>query len=119
MTDPTTPAAPEPTPYAAPVGAAAAKSPILSIISLISGILGFLGAGIAFLPIVGIIAWFLPIAAIVLGFLGKKKEPATAKGLWLTGIILGFLGLAICLIGVLFWIVALIASSSSGYQYQY
>src|SRR5690554_3306901 len=94
MTDTTPPAQPEPTPPAAgytaqpaatpyQAGGAPAKSPVLSIIALIAGILGLLGSGLAFLPFVGIIAWPVPIAAVILGFLGKKKEPFASKGLWM------------------------------------
>ncbi len=125
MTDTTPPAQPEPTPPTQPeptppasgytaqpaatpyqAGGAPAKSPILSIIALIAGILGFLGSGLAFIPLVGIIAWPVPIAAVILGFLGKKKEPQAAKGLWLTGLILGFVALAICILGLLVWVLA-------------
>ena len=128
MSESTPPAVPEPTPPASgytaqpvaanPYSAAAgapAKAPVLSIISLIAGILGFLGAWIAFIPFVGIIAWPVPIAAVILGFLGKKKEPQASKGLWLTGIILGFVSLAICVIGLLVWIVLLATAGSTGY----
>jgi len=90
MTDPVTP---EPNPYAAPAydstpgGAAPAKSPVLSIISLITGILGV---------VTGFFGWGLlfSIAAVVLGHLGKKKEPA-ARGFWLTGLITGYVGIAV------------------------
>lgn len=124
------PAAPEPTPsaagytaqpaatpYGAAPGAQAAKAPVLSIISLIAGILGFLGAWIAFFPIVGIMAWPVPIAAVILGFLGKRKEPQAAKGLWLTGIILGFVSLAICLLGLVVWVVAFASADWSSINY--
>lgn len=113
MTDPNVPnneqpqtpppaAAPVPpaAPYAqqAPYGAPAQKSPVLSIISLIAGILGL------------VLSWtgwvlLISVAAIVLGFLGKKKEPA-AKGMWLTGLILGFVG---AVIGLIFFIIQILA----------
>ncbi|BDZ44984.1 hypothetical protein [Naasia aerilata] len=41
----------------------------------------------------------------MLGFLGKKREPWASKGLWMTGIILGFVGLAIAIISLIGWIV--------------
>jgi len=41
----------------------------------------------------------------VLGFIGRRKEPA-AKGMWLTGIILGFVGIAMALLSVIFWSIA-------------
>jgi ABC-type branched-subunit amino acid transport system permease subunit len=78
-------------PYAQPYGAPApaAKSPVLSIISMITGILGIVSFGWGFI---------FSIAAIVLGFLGRNKEPA-ARGFWLTGLITGFVGIAITIIG--------------------
>src|SRR5690606_25716705 len=92
---------------AAPAGQ---KAPVLSIISLIAGIVGLLGFWVVFIPVAGgIMQLFIPAAAVVLGFLGKKKEPQAAKGLWLTGIVTGFIGLAIGLISIILWIV-LIAS---------
>lgn len=108
MSDTTPPATPEPTPYsaapAAPAAGAPAKAPVLSIISLVAGILGFLGGAIVFIPFIGsVLQLFIPAAAVVLGFLGKSKEPQAAKGLWLTGIILGFVGLAIALLGFILW----------------
>ena len=84
------PTPPPSTPYSpAPV---AGKSPVLSILSLIFGILGVLlslflfGSGV------------LPgAAAVVLGFLGRSKEPQ-AKGMWLTGIITGFVAVGLAII---------------------
>lgn len=111
MTDSTPPAAPEPTPYSAAPAAGGSKAPVLSIISLITGILGLLGSWIGFFSLVGLIGIFLPIAAIVTGFLGKKKEPQAAKGLWLTGLITGFIGLALT---VLFVILSTIAIAALG-----
>lgn len=112
MSDTTPPASPEPTPYTAapnssaplggsPAGGAPAKAPVLSIISLIAGVVGLLGSVIAFIPLVGFVAILFPVAAVILGFMGKKKEPQAAKGLWLAGIILGFVGIAIVVIGII------------------
>lgn len=87
-------------------GAPAQKPPVLSIISLVLGILGVVGFFVVFIPIVGsIMQLFIPAGAVVLGFLGKKKEPWAPKGLWLTGMILGFVGLAIAVISLIGWIV--------------
>ncbi|WP_210479713.1 hypothetical protein [Naasia sp. SYSU D00948] len=87
-------------------GAPAQKPAVLSIISLVLGILGVVGFFVVFIPIVGsIMQLFIPAAAIVLGFLGKSREPWAPKGLWLTGIILGFVGLAIALISLIGWII--------------
>jgi hypothetical protein len=101
------PTPPPSTPYAG--GPAPAKSPILSILSMVFGILGVVlslflfGSGV------------LPgIAGVVLGFMGRRKEPQ-ARGMWLTGLITGFAAIAIAII---IWIILLIAGlalSSAGY----
>ncbi|RXZ69748.1 hypothetical protein ESP51_11575 [Agromyces albus] len=91
--------------YAAPAyGTTPSKpTPVFSLISLIAGIIGLVGFFVVFIPFVGgIMQLFIPAAAVVLGFIGKRKEPA-AKGMWLTGIILGFVGVAIGLLSLLLW----------------
>ena len=96
--------------YAQPYATApATKSPILSILSLVAGIAGIV-LNLAF----GIGALF-GVAAIVLGFIGRTKEPH-AKGFWLTGIILGFVSVAIAIIFWIFWGIFL-ASLSNTYRY--
>jgi len=102
---PTPSYAPTPgTPYTGS-GGPAQKPAVLSIISLVLGIIGVVGFFVVFIPIVGsIMQLFIPAAAIVLGFLGKAREPWAPKGLWLTGIILGFVGLAIAIISLIGWI---------------
>jgi succinate dehydrogenase/fumarate reductase cytochrome b subunit len=101
------PTPPPSTPYAS--APAPAKSPILSILSLIFGILGVLLSlflfGTGFLP---------GVAAVVLGFLGRRKEPQ-AKGMWLTGLITGFVAIAIAIVVwvVLAAIVGLAGASSN------
>ena len=85
----------------------AKPTPVFSLISLIAGIVGVIGFFVVFIPIVGgIMQLIIPAAAVVLGFIGKRKEPA-AKGMWLTGIILGFVGIAIALLSLVFWGIAL------------
>lgn len=84
------PTPPPSTPYTqAP---APGKSPVLSILSLIFGILGVVLSlflfGTGFIP---------GVAAVVLGFLGRRKEPQ-AKGMWLTGLITGFVAVALAII---------------------
>ena len=55
-----------------------------------------------FIPFIGgVLQLFIPAAAVVLGFLGKAKEPFAPKGLWLTGVILGFVGIGIALMQAL------------------
>ncbi|WP_434318359.1 DUF4190 domain-containing protein [Leifsonia sp. P73] len=96
--------------YAQPYATApATKSPILSILSLVGGIAGIV-LNLAF----GIGAVF-GVAAIVLGFIGRTREPQ-AKGFWLTGIILGFVSVAIAIIFWIFWGIFL-ASLSNTYRY--
>jgi hypothetical protein len=87
-------------------GGAAQKPAVLSIISLVLGIIGVVGFFVVFIPIAGsIMQLIIPAAAVVLGFLGKAREPWAPKGLWLTGIILGFVGLAIAIISLIGWII--------------
>ena len=88
--------------YQQPYGQPAAKSPILSILSLVGGIVGIVinlawGIGVLF-----------GIAAVVLGFIGRNKEPQ-ARGFWLTGIILGFVSIVIAII---YWIFLVIVFAS-------
>ncbi|HEV7185668.1 MAG TPA: hypothetical protein VGN33_14325 [Leifsonia sp.] len=90
-------------PYAPP-----AKSQTLSILSMVGGIIGIVlgwvyGIGFPF-----------GVAAVILGFIAKRKEP-TAKGLWLTGIITGFASIAFSLIIWAVIIIALVALSQNGY----
>lgn len=102
-----------------PFGAPAKKSPLLSIFSLVSSGLALLGSFVLFFPIIGgILGLFLPAAGIVLGFLGKKKEPE-AKGLWLTGLILGFIGLALAILSIVLWIVLFSLSNGFNGTYDY
>lgn len=97
------PISPEPNPYSSPQAnpyasqSAAPKAPVLSIISLISGIVGVLSS------------WFyiglvFGIAAVVLGHLGQKKEPQ-AKGFWLTGLITGYLAVLASIAWIIFTVV--------------
>ena len=121
-TPPTTgyPAQAAGTPYGAGAVGAPAKSPVLSIISLIAGIVGLLGAWIVVLPIIGsILGLFIPAAAVVLGVLGKNREPQAARGMWLTGIILGIVALAIAIIALIFWIVVFAAAGASDSSYDF
>ncbi|MFO7690408.1 MAG: hypothetical protein R6W83_07610 [Cryobacterium sp.] len=98
------------------VATATAKQPVLSIVSMVAGIVAVLGLPIAFVPIIGgILALFLPATAIVLGVLGRTREPQ-AKGFWLTGIITGAAAAAIALISILVWVLVF-ATLPSGNMY--
>ena len=121
MSESTPPAVPEPTPPASgytaqPAAAnpysAAATGPVepkvLSIISMVAGILGVISFG-----------WFgiASIAALILGYMGKKREPA-AKGFWLTGIITGWVGIGLMILvvgGFILITVFAMATSNSYY----
>jgi hypothetical protein len=110
MTDPVTPeptpyASPEPTPYASYNQQPVSKTPVLSIISMITGIIGVVGF---------LIGWgILPaIAAVVLGHLGQRKEKQ-AKGFWLTGLITGYVGILLNIIVIVLAVLVLMAGFSA------
>ena len=105
-------------PQAAPYpGSPATKQPILSILALVAGIIGILGSPVVFIPIAGgIFGLFIPAAAVVLGFLGRTKEPR-AKGFWLTGIITGAIGVALALLSIVIWAVIFANIPNTGYSY--
>ncbi len=79
----------------------------LSIASLCSGIVVYLGFGVFILP---------QIAAIILGHLALRREPA-GRGMAIAGLVLGYVGLAITIL-IIGLIVALGfgAASYSGYR---
>ena len=54
-------------------------------------------------------------AGAVLGFIARRREPQ-AKGLWLTGLILGIIGFVISLIVIVLVIVAFAYAASQGYS---
>ena len=101
MTDPEY-SPPPATPYAPAGGPPATKTPILSILSLVAGIVGIL---LAFVFGSGLI---FGIAGIVLGHLGQRKE-RQARGLWLTGLVLSYIAAALSLLILLLSIVSFIA----------
>jgi hypothetical protein len=106
------PAAPAPPPVAAPVApqvapqtyqpgpytpAPAGPAQGLSLTSMILGI-----AGLVFIGPLG------SIPAVILGHIGQKSQP-WAKGFWLTGIITGYVGIAISVVALIIMIVAWVA----------
>jgi hypothetical protein len=93
-------------PTGSPYTAAGSTEPkTLSIISMITGIIGVVSFG-----------WFgiASIAALILGYMGKKREPA-AKGFWLTGIITGWVGVALMILVVGGTILLLVLGANSGF----
>lgn len=95
------PAAPAANPYAAPAAGYAAAGPVKQTLSLISFIAGLVGI------LLGFIGWGLlfSIAAVVLGFMGKKREPQAPKWMWLTGLITGWVGIALNVIVFVFVVI--------------
>lgn len=97
-------------PYGQPYSPVAAAPKTLSLIGMIAGIVGIVislfgfGFGLIF-----------SIGAVVLGFLGKKREPA-AKGFWLTAIITGFVGIALSIIFGIVLLFIIIGAANSGYS---
>lgn len=86
--------------YQAP-GAAAPQG--ISIASLICGIAGLLG-----IP-------FVSLAAIILGHIGQKNQPY-AKGLWLTGLITGYVGLVFYGLIIAFVVIVSFAGAAGGFS---
>jgi len=99
-----------PNPYAQnptqPYGYAPAAPPQgLSIASLICGI-----AGLFIVPVAG------SIAALIMGYMAKKQQPY-ARPLWLTGIITGWVGVGLGILGIIgaiLWFVFVAAAISNG-----
>ena len=92
--------------YAPTYSAVKPASPkTLSLIGMIVGIVGVLSFG-----------WFVPasIAALVLGYMGKKREGLPAKGFWLTAIITGWVGVAITVLGAIGFIVIFALTAATG-----
>ena len=101
---------PPPASYAAPSYATAYQAGYyaapqlpkgLAIASMVTGIVGVFfsfGYGLGLLP---------SIAAVITGHLARKRQPY-ARGMWLTGLICGYVGIGISLlaiIGIIFFIV--------------
>jgi hypothetical protein len=83
----------------------------LSLTSFILGIAGFL---LAFVFGFGLI---VGVAAVILGFLGRKREPAAPRWMSLVGIIGGFVGIAVALIVGGLFVVAIVANAVAGDGY--
>jgi hypothetical protein len=87
MTDPVVPPA-------APVPAPVAAGPKQAL-SLTSFILGLAGLVFSWVPVLGFLA---SLAAIILGFIGRKREPAAPSWMSLVGIIAGFVAIVLSII---------------------
>lgn len=78
----------------------------LSIASMCCGIATFIGFGFFILP---------QIAAVILGHLALNREPAS-KGMAIAGLIMGYVGVAITVVVLIFFFAA-IGASSGRYNY--
>ena len=115
---PTAPAAPS-SPYAAPTSPYAAPSAYSTpaagpkqVLSLTSFILGIVGMLFSWIPFLGFLA---SLAAIIIGFIARKREPAAPKWMSLIGIILGFVAIVIGIVVIILLVVSF-ALSVNGYN---
>ncbi len=106
------PPAPEPpaTPPAAPAYAPAAAGPKQTV-SLVSFIVGLAALVFSWVPILGLLAG---IAAIIIGVIARKREPAAPKWMWIVGVIAGAVAALIGLITLIGWIISLVYLASLG-----
>ena len=87
-----------------------------SIAALVLGILGIVGG---FIPVVCYFTTVCAILGIVLGVKGRKMSVAasgTASGLATAGLVLGIIGTAFAVLGLLCTICGIAALSSAGYM---
>jgi hypothetical protein len=113
--EPTPTAPPTAPPFAPRPSAPVARTPVLSLLSLIAGIVSVLGSWVAFIPFLGFFLglWF-PAAAVILGFIGRKKNPQP-KWMWLTGVILGFVALGIAVLALILWVIVAVRGGFTDY----
>jgi hypothetical protein len=109
VTPPAAPVTPPAAPAAPAYAPAAATGPKQGL-SLTSFILGLAGIVFSWAPFFG---FLVSLAAVILGFLGKGREPQAPRWMWLVGIITGFVGLFIALIVLIFWIVVWVGAAAS------
>jgi hypothetical protein len=90
-----------PLPGAAPENPSAGPMAVLSVVSLICGIigaaLGFVGWGLLF-----------AVGGVVLGHLARRKEPAN-RWVWTCALVAGYVGIAINVVVVISGIVLFVA----------
>ena len=110
-----TPPPPPPPPPAQPaspyVAPTAGPKQTLSLVSFILGIAGFV---FAWIPVVGIIGFLAGLAAIILGFMAKSKEPGAPKWMWIVGLVGGFLAIAISIVYIVLFFIAIGMAASVG-----
>ena len=100
MTDPqSVPPAYSPAPLTQPKGMSIAAL-VLGIASVVTGFFGLLGV-------------LLGVLAVIFGFIARRRQPY-ARGLWLTGLILGVVGLILGLIIGGLQIALILAAINSG-----
>ncbi|MES2094397.1 MAG: hypothetical protein V4531_11375 [Actinomycetota bacterium] len=109
---PVAPPAPPAPAYAAPNAYAAPASGPKQTLSLTSFILGIAGLVFSWIPVLGFLA---SLAAIIIGFIARKREPGAPKWMSLVGIILGFVAIVIGII-VIVILIATIALSANSYN---
>lgn len=88
----------------------------MSIVALVCGILGIVGAWI---PVVCYITLVLSIVGIVFGVKGRKAAAENEKGLATAGLVLGIIGTAFAVIGVICAICAIAGLAALGATVNY
>lgn len=83
----------------------------MSIVALVCGILGIVGAWI---PVVCYVTLVLSIVGIVFGVKGRKAAAENEKGLATAGLVLGIIGAAFAAIGVICAICAIVSLAALG-----
>ncbi len=83
----------------------------MSIVALVCGILGIVGAWI---PVVCYVTLVLSIVGIVFGVKGRKAAAENEKGLATAGLVLGIIGAAFAAIGVICAICAIVGLAALG-----
>lgn len=83
----------------------------MSIVALVCGILGIVGAWI---PVVCYVTLVLSIVGIVFGVKGRKAAAENEKGLATAGLVLGIIGAAFAAIGVICAICAIAGLAALG-----
>lgn len=88
----------------------------ISIAALVCGIVGIVGA---WFPVICYFALIIAIVGIVLGAIGMKKakENNEPKGLATAGLVLGIIGTALAVIGVICIVACTVAANAAGSQY--